>query len=127
MIMSVGVMRSFKKNQAVMKNKQFEMIQLQAALQDCTPTEAGNQLKKVIKDQAKCVMEEYQNTKKYVDDVVETIKTLNDENMIQVLLFRYVDNMEWVEVAEKLHFSKQWCRVLHDKAIHLLGWEGEEF
>ena len=118
--MGKDIFMQLQKNQAVIRNKQIEMKQLQTLIADCPDTESGEELKQTIIQQAEGVMSDYKEAQSIVEKVIETIKTLTNEDMKQVLMFRYIDNMQWDEISERLCFSKQWCRSLHNKALHLL-------
>ena len=53
--------------------------------------------------------------------VDQEIERLEDDRHRRVLRLRYLDGLLWEEIAEKMHYSIQWCKHLHDTALEKLG------
>ena len=57
---------------------------------------------------------------RYVDMrgvVVQAIKTVDDWKLEQLLMCRYVDGMNWEQVAEAMTYDIRWVTRLHGKAL----------
>lgn len=60
-------------------------------------------------------IESYQ---KFRECVFTKIHKIKDLNSIQILVYRYIDNLEWSDVAKNMRYSVVYCRgELHQKAI----------
>lgn len=46
----------------------------------------------------------------------ECLKVLNEKERA-IICYRYVNKLEWGEIAEKVYFSKMHCNRIHDKAL----------
>lgn len=51
--------------------------------------------------------------------ITEQIIGLNEENAIRILCMRYIKHKHFEEIAEELHYTSQWTRELHIKALKL--------
>ena len=57
---------------------------------------------------------------KYVDMKMEAIRLINrlsKAEYIELLICRYIDDMEWSEVSKKTHYSENYVHKLHRKAL----------
>lgn len=55
---------------------------------------------------------------KFRECVFEKIHRIKDLNSIEILVYRYIDNLEWSDVAKNMKFSIVHCRgYLHQNAL----------
>ena len=50
-------------------------------------------------------------------DIVRRIKALRSENELDVLFYRYIAGLEWLEIGEKMGYSERHITRLHGKAL----------
>ncbi|MCI6466395.1 MAG: hypothetical protein MSA90_13115 [Faecalicatena sp.] len=60
--------------------------------------------------------ERYSRVKAY-QDIAQRIKSLKSENEKDVLFYRYIKELEWWEIAEKMRYSERWVHKLHGRAL----------
>ncbi len=54
-------------------------------------------------------------------EIEEKIKSVQDENCRLLLKYRYIMNLTWEEVAEKMYFCYQYVFILHKKALGMIS------
>lgn len=60
--------------------------------------------------------ERHQRIKGY-EEIVSQVKRLRSEKEKDVLFYRYIKELDWWEIAEKMCYTERWIFKLHDKAL----------
>lgn len=50
-------------------------------------------------------------------DIANQINSVVSENEKDVLFYRYINGLDWWEIAEKMNYSERWVLKLHGKAL----------
>lgn len=50
-------------------------------------------------------------------EIIKTIDTIKDTDLIEVLYLRYLECMQWEEIALKMNYSYRWILKLHGQAL----------
>ena len=53
-------------------------------------------------------------------EAMELIYRLEDERMRAILLYRYVDKLSWPEIADRMHYCREYIVRLHRQALNQL-------
>lgn len=64
---------------------------------------------------------EIRNMMRSYERVERAINNLDDMQEKDVLFYRYIKGMNWLEVAGKMHYSERWVHMTHGKALGHLG------
>lgn len=54
---------------------------------------------------------------KVFEKISEQINKLEDQNEIDVLFYRYIRQLDWWKIAERMNYSDRWIYKLHGKAL----------
>lgn len=66
-------------------------------------------------------LKETDNLLKQRKEIEEKIKAVEDENCKLLLKYRYIMNLTWEDVAEKMYFCYQYVFILHKKALRMIS------
>ena len=111
------------------ENKQMEIEHLRGLLESVTPRlkeinvqssldgdKMGDTIAKIIELQEQINAE----IDKFVDRKLEAMRLINqlgDDDCINILIRRYINYEEWEDIAQALHFSRQWVDKKHGLAL----------
>lgn len=58
----------------------------------------------------------YQRIKK-CKEITDRIERLEDEDEKDVLMYRYIGLLRWIDIQEKMGFSLKWVHKIHNRAL----------
>lgn len=129
-------MNTFKEKQEYLKDYYRTKLSIKCIEDDLKELyEISNSIKNIEYDKVKNIVVQIidlENKKiaetdkllKKRKEIEEKIKSVQDENCRLLLKYRYIMNLTWEEVAEKMYFCYQYVFILHKKALEMINIDG---
>ncbi len=97
-----------------------ELYEISKSIKDMEYCKVKNLVTQIVELENKKI-EETDNLLKKRKEIEEKIKKVKDENCQLLLKYRYLMNLTWEDVAEKMFFCYQYVFILHKKALGMIN------